>query len=427
MQSLWGGLSSIGTYVWGSPTNKQPSEEEKKEKENIVMPPKEKSTWPISETLWNILSGKIGADVMNGISLPAWLYEPLTILQRSCETLAFGSLLNVAAEQVDPLDRLAYVAAFAVSGVSGTERYHTNFNPMLGETYEYIDPKANFKFLAEKVSHRPPIFANHAKNDNFTFWQNSRLKTKFLGNALDLDTQGSSHLVFPKTKDHFWFRNPATRVQNILVGSKWLEHYGELRIVNTVTKHTCVIPFSKCSFYSYNGAVYDITGFVCDDNGKQCIQLTGKWNQSLTAKWLVDTEGHKKGDVVVLWTCPKDHYTGDKYNLTRFAASLNELSEERKNSLPPTDSRLRPDRMALEQGNIDAATTLKQKLEERQRAYRNKLQQEGKEWTPTWFKPVTDSNEPDGLIWVYKGNYWETKDTPDNVKGSPCDFKSFTS
>jgi hypothetical protein len=50
------------------------------------------------------------------------------------------------------LERLLHVAAFAVSAyASGAFRHCKPFNPMLGETYEYVCPERRFRFLGEKV------------------------------------------------------------------------------------------------------------------------------------------------------------------------------------------------------------------------------------------------------------------------------------
>jgi len=46
--------------------------------------------------LWNQLSTLVGADVINmRLSLPVWLFEPTTALQRMCETLQFHELLDM--------------------------------------------------------------------------------------------------------------------------------------------------------------------------------------------------------------------------------------------------------------------------------------------------------------------------------------------
>ena len=57
---------------------------------------------------------------------------------------------------------MVYVAAFLVSQYSISElRTKKPFNPLLGETFEYIDKERNFEFLSEQISHRPAVSAIH--------------------------------------------------------------------------------------------------------------------------------------------------------------------------------------------------------------------------------------------------------------------------
>jgi hypothetical protein len=79
----------------------------------------------IGAILSSLLQGKLGMDIISAVSLPAWLYEPLTILQRSCETLAHSPLLDQASFVSEPIERLVWVATFGVSGYCGTERFCT--------------------------------------------------------------------------------------------------------------------------------------------------------------------------------------------------------------------------------------------------------------------------------------------------------------
>lgn len=51
------------------------------------------------------------------------------------------------------------------------------------------------------------------------------------------------------------------------------------------------------------------------------------------------------------------------FGFSDFSMGLNELWPEQRESLPPTDSRLRPDVRQLEDGNLDKAVAYKQELE----------------------------------------------------------------
>ena len=46
--------------------------------------------------------------------------EPLTLLRRAAEEVEYFSLLDEAAKSADPVTRMSYVAAFAVSGYAHT-------------------------------------------------------------------------------------------------------------------------------------------------------------------------------------------------------------------------------------------------------------------------------------------------------------------
>lgn len=113
-------------------------------------------------SLWRKLNKSIGRE-LRPVLLPATVNEPLSGLQRLAEELEYhGLLASAAAANVDPLERLARVAAFAVSPYSSSLRTHKPFNPLLGETFEYVSEEEDgLRFVSEQVSRpgargRPP-------------------------------------------------------------------------------------------------------------------------------------------------------------------------------------------------------------------------------------------------------------------------------
>lgn len=92
-------------------------------------------------------------------------------------------------------------------------------------------------------------------------------------------------------------------------------------------------------------------------------------------------------------TDPEKYYGFSPYSIT-----LNERTPL-ESSLAPTDSRLRPDQLALERGDIDEAETIKKRVEEKQRGKRNG---DGTEiGGRVWFEKI---GEGEGG-WKYKGDY----------------------
>ena len=54
------------------------------------------------------------------VTFPVSFNEPITLLQNAAEQLEYFDLLHQAVETQDPVERMCYVAAFAVSGYAHT-------------------------------------------------------------------------------------------------------------------------------------------------------------------------------------------------------------------------------------------------------------------------------------------------------------------
>uniref|UniRef100_A0AAZ3QSH3 Oxysterol-binding protein n=1 Tax=Oncorhynchus tshawytscha TaxID=74940 RepID=A0AAZ3QSH3_ONCTS len=287
-------------------------------------------------SLWNILKNNIGKD-LSKVAMPVQLNEPLNTLQRLCEELEYSELLDRAANTQDPLERMVYIATFAVSGYASS--YHRAggkpFNPVLGETYECDRPDKGLRFVAEQVSHHPPISACHADSKNYIFWQDMRWKNKFWGKSMEIVPVGTTHVMLPGFGDHYEWNKVTSCIHNILSGQRWIEHYGEISIRNTSTDICqCKVTFIKAKYW--NSSVNEVEGTITDHKGKVIHRLFGKWN-----------EGVYCGDppsATCIWRAnamPADHE--QYYGFTKFAMELNELDPSLKLLLPPTDTRLRLD------------------------------------------------------------------------------------
>jgi hypothetical protein len=99
--------------------------------------------------------------------------------------LEYIDLLDQAMMESDPIRRLAIVAIHSITVLSNVERASTKpFNPLLGETFEFVTPK--FKYIAEQVSHHPPITAFYVEGKSgYKMWTNNRAKSKFTGKSIN--------------------------------------------------------------------------------------------------------------------------------------------------------------------------------------------------------------------------------------------------
>eukprot|EP00063_Salmo_salar_P046252 XP_014021087.1 PREDICTED: oxysterol-binding protein-related protein 6-like isoform X5 [Salmo salar] len=353
--------------------------------------------------LWNILRNNIGKD-LSKVSMPVELNEPLNTLQHMCEELEYTELLDRAADTEDPYERMAIMAAFVISGYSSTY-YRAGskpFNPLLGETYECIREDKGMCFIAEQVSHHPPISACHADSNKFTFLQDVRWKNKFWGKSMEILPIGTVNVILPSFGDHYEWNKVTTCVHNILSGRRWIEHYGEITIRNTKSSACiCKLTFVKGNYWSSN--VNEVQGFVMDQEGKVVRRLFGKWHEGLYCGVPPSAR--------CIWrpgSMPTDYEL--YYGFTRFAIELNELCPEMQDLLPPTDARFRPDQRHLEEGNVEMAASEKQRIEDMQRTRRKWQDENDIKHEPRFFKKVVDANQRER--WVTNNTYWELRKSP---------------
>ena len=178
-------------------------------------------------------------------------------------------------------------------------------------------------------------------------------------------------------------------MRNLMMGTKYLEHCGKMVIQNTTTGARCVLEFKESGYW---GPPNQVVGVVQSSDGSTLAHVEGKWDEQLVQK--LDAS-HLR----ILWRMtPFPRNAPEYYGFTSFGITLNEITPDLVNKLPPTDSRLRPDVRALEEGNLDVAEHEKARVEEMQRDRRKR----GTERKPRWFRK-------NGEEWEYVGGYWEQR------------------
>lgn len=136
------------------------------------------------------------------------------------------SVLNEAVAQKDSLLRLVYLSAFCIGQYHGTEfRCTKPSNPMLGETFEFKTKK--WRYVAEQVSHHPPISVAHCKSKYYEISVNTHLKSRFTGKSFEVTPLGSQRFWFKDTNDEYEFIQPKTSANNIIFGKLYVDHKGE--------------------------------------------------------------------------------------------------------------------------------------------------------------------------------------------------------
>ncbi|XP_058099283.1 oxysterol-binding protein-related protein 3C-like [Magnolia sinica] len=379
------------------------------------------------DSYWKMMQTYIGSDVTSMVTLPVLIFEPMTMIQRVAEILEYSHLLDLADECEDPYMRLVYATSWAISVYYAYQRTWKPFNPILGETYEMVN-HGGITFLAEQVSHHPPTSAGHAENDHFTYDVTSKLKTKFLGNSVDVYPVGRTRVTLKKDGVVLDLVPPLTKVNNLIFGRTWVDSTGEMIMTNLTTGDKAVLYFQPCGWFG-NGR-YEVDGYVYNGAEEPKILMTGKWNEVMSYQ-PCDMEGEPLAgtELKEVWrVAPTPQH--DKFQYTHFAHKINSFETAPKKLLA-SDSRLRPDRYALEKGDLTKAGAEKSSLEERQRAERRDREAQGHQFTPRWFD-ITDEVTPtpwgDLEVYQYNGKYSQhraaidSSDTVDEVDVESIEF-----
>ena len=353
-------------------------------------------------SLIGFLRKNVGKD-LSTISMPVSANEPISLLQRLSEQLEYASLLDVAATTtgLSGVERLLYVTAFMISSLSNSRVKERSirkpFNPMLGETFELVREDLGFRLIVEKVTHRPLRMACQADSRHWTYTHAPMPTQKFWGKSAELATDGKVRILLHGTGECFSCTPATSFLRNLIAGEKYVEPVGTMTVVDETTGRTAIVSFKAKGMFS--GRSEEVVARVFERDGQELsCGLTGKWTASLS----MTENGTETRSIWRVGKLVDD--ASRRYGFTAFAASLNEITPIESGRLPPTDSRLRLDQRAVELGDLEEAETIKQRLEEGQRARRKKLEDEGREWEPRWFERVP-SVSPDSTPLMTDGAF----------------------
>ena len=193
-----------------------------------------------------------------------------------------------------------------------------------------------------------------------------------------------------------------------------------MEVKNWTSGEVCVLDFKPRGWTA--SSAYQMNGKVVGADGKMKWSIGGRWNDKIYARLTEGFEAtvtapagqsqtHEPGSLqaFLVWQA-HDRPTDIPFNLTPFGVTLNALPDSLRPLLPPTDTRLRPDQRAMEDGRYDFAATEKNRVEEKQRAKRREREEKGEEFVPKWFRKgnceITGEE-----YWVSNGGYWKMRES----------------
>ncbi|KAK9467373.1 hypothetical protein V1512DRAFT_261047 [Lipomyces arxii] len=338
--------------------------------------------------LLSIISSLRPGSDLSRITLPTFILERKSMLERITNQLSHPDLLLAAHAATDPVERFVGVVRWYLSGWHITPKaVKKPLNPVLNEyftCYWDLSDGTRSYYISEQTSHHPPKSSYFYMNPAHHIRVDGTLvpRSRFLGNSAASLMEGCGYLSF---LDHSDFRGntekyeltqPNMYARNILIGKLKYE-LGDHSLVKCPGNDLIAdIEFKVKGFIS--GTYNAIHGKILrESTGNVLYELTGKWNEVMEIKDM------KTGKKSVFFDSFQARPQFPKVRPISDQGSL----ESRRLWLKVTD--------ALAKKDHTAATDEKFKIEDQQRVEAKKREEEGVEAHPRLFKSA-----PAPLEWI---------------------------
>ncbi|KAK0141049.1 Oxysterol-binding protein-related protein 5 [Merluccius polli] len=239
--------------------------------------------------IWTLLKQLRPGMDLSKVVLPTFILEPRSFLDKLSDYYFHADLLSQAVLEESAYGRIKQVVRWYLSGFYKKPKgLKKPYNPILGETFRccWLHPQTDSctYYIAEQVSHHPPISAFYISNkkDGFCISGSILAKSKFYGNSLSAILDGKARLHFLSRDEEYVITMPYAHCKGILYGTMTLELGGKITIECEKTKCAAELEFKLKPFL----------GGACSVN-----QICGKIH---IADELVSTvEGHWDGEVLI--------------------------------------------------------------------------------------------------------------------------------
>ncbi|KAM9854089.1 oxysterol-binding protein-related protein 5 [Aulostomus maculatus] len=336
--------------------------------------------------IWSLLKQLRPGMDLSKVVLPTFILEPRSFLDKLSDYYYHADLLSQASLEDSAYGRIKQVLRWYLSGFYKKPKgLKKPYNPILGETFRccWLHPQSNSCtfYIAEQVSHHPPISAFYVCNrkDGFSISGSILAKSKYYGNSLSAILDGKARLLFLGREEEYVITMPYAHCKGILYGTMTLELGGKVTIECEKTKCFSELEFKLKPFLGGSSSVNQISGKILMGD-ELLATVDGHWDSEVFI--------HEKhtGQQETLWNPSSDVRSS---RLKRQVVQLNQQGEFESERLWQHVTKAIMDRDQLQ------ATQEKFVLEEAQR--REAKERGDRPWIPRLFHqdPVTSE-------WTYK-------------------------
>merc|ERR1712106_924409 len=234
------------------------------------------------------------------VVLPTFILEPRSFLDKLSDCYYHADIISKAAAENEPFMRMKTVVQWYLSGFYKKPKgLKKPYNPILGETFrcywEHGNGTKTF-YLAEQVSHHPPISSFYTSNrqDGFTISGTILAKSKFYGNSTSAILDGLATLSMLARGEDYVMTMPYAHCKGILMGTMTMELGGKVNISCEKTGYNTELEFKLRPFLGGGELTNAVSGRI--KIGKETLAvLDGHWDDKVTIK------DKKTGQEEVLW------------------------------------------------------------------------------------------------------------------------------
>nr|XP_046238565.1 oxysterol-binding protein-related protein 11-like isoform X2 [Scatophagus argus] len=348
---------------------------------------------------------KLGMDLTR-VVLPTFILEKRSLLEMYADFMSHPDLFVAITNGSSPEDRMVrFVEYYLTSFHEGRKGAIAKkpYNPIIGETFHCSwkvprRPEASkepsqgspdsaasqdsyqVRFVAEQVSHHPPVSGFYAECQERRMCVNTHVwtKSKFMGMSIGVSMIGEGCLYLLEHDEEYTFTLPCAYARSILT-VPWVELGGKVNISCTKSGYSAIITFQTKPFYG--GKLHKVTAEVKHNatNAVVC-RVQGEWNGILEFSY---TSGETKVvDVTKLPVKKKCVRPIEKQGPTESRRLWQHVTE------------------SLRQKDIEKATEHKRLLEERQRTEERHRVETETAWRTRYF-------DREGEGWVYHKPLWK--------------------
>ncbi|XP_054885551.1 oxysterol-binding protein-related protein 5 isoform X2 [Poeciliopsis prolifica] len=256
--------------------------------------------------IWGLLKQLRPGMDLSKVVLPTFILEPRSFLDKLSDYYYHADLLSQASLEESAYGRIKQVLRWYLSGFYKKPKgLKKPYNPILGETFRccWLHPQTDSCtfYIAEQVSHHPPISAFYVCNrkDGFCIGGSILAKSKFYGNSLSAILDGKARLLFLSRDEEYAITMPYAHCKGFLYGTMTLELGGKVTIECEKTKCFAELEFKLKPFLGGASSVNQITGKIVMGD-ELLATIDGHWDSE------VFIQEKRSGQQETLWNPTKE-------------------------------------------------------------------------------------------------------------------------